>query len=212
MAGPLHAPPGRAGRLWLQQHLAVARRGADLLDHKLRVLRVERQRLALQEERTRVAWEQASREADTWLVRGALLGGERALRLSRATEPARVEVVWDQAVGVRHPSHGLVTIAATRPGEGPLATAALVTARDRYRRALEAAVAQAVVEAAVRLVDAQEQATRRRLRAIERRWLPRLEESLTTVQLQLEEDEHADGVRLRWAAGTRTGAGTKETP
>ena len=34
-------PPGRAGRLWLQHRLAVAQRGADLLDQKLRILRSE---------------------------------------------------------------------------------------------------------------------------------------------------------------------------
>ena len=38
-------PPGRAGRLWLQRRLQVARRGADLLDRKLRLLADELGRL-----------------------------------------------------------------------------------------------------------------------------------------------------------------------
>lgn len=34
-------PPGRSGRLWLTRRVQVARRGADLLDRKLRILQAE---------------------------------------------------------------------------------------------------------------------------------------------------------------------------
>ena len=204
MTGTLRTPPGRAGRLWLQHRLAVARQGADLLEHKLRALHAERQRLALREERSRVAWQDASREAGTWLLRGALLGGERAVRLAAAPATADVEVTWETAVGVRYPTGGTVRLPEPPTGAAPAASAALVAARDAYRRALVAAVEQAAVEAAVRTVAAQESATRRRLRAVERRWLPRLEDRLARVQLQLDEDEHADGVRLRWSAARQT--------
>ena len=68
------------------------------------------------------------------------------------------------------------------------------------------ALQQAAIDTAVRVLEAQETATRRRLRAIEDRWIPRLQQALTELQFKLEEDEHNDAVRLRWAAANRTGA------
>lgn len=201
VAGVRHAPPGRAGRLWLQHRLSTAQQGAALLDHKLRILRTERERLALQEERTAGAWEAASREASTWLLRGVLLGGERAVRLSSDRALAVVEVGWEQPMGVRHPT-GATCAVPEQSAASPLTNnAAMVAARESHRRALQAAVQHAAVEAAVRVLEAEERATRRRVRAIEDRWIPRLREALAEVQLKLEEEEHADGVRLRWAAG-----------
>jgi V/A-type H+-transporting ATPase subunit D len=203
MAGVLHAPPGRAGRLWLQHRLATAQRGAELLDHKLRILRTERERMELQQQRTAAAWLAASREADAWLLRGVLLGGERGIRLSADQPGAEVEVGWEAPMGVRHPTRATCTVPDPSPGSPLADNAALVEARECLRRALQAAVRHAAVEAAVRVLEAEERATRRRVRAIEDRWIPRLHEALAEVQLRLEEDEHADGVRLRWAAGRR---------
>ena len=201
VAGVLRAPPGRAGRLWLQQRLATARRGGELLERKLRILRIEREHMVLQKERSSRDWEAASREATTWLLRGVLVGGERSLRLASDQALADIEIAWEQPMGVRYPAE--VTCTVPEPGaDAPAASnAALVAARECHRRALQAAVRQAAVEAAVRVLDAEERATRRRLRALEDRWIPRLEQALADVQLTLQEEEHADGVRLRWAAG-----------
>lgn len=211
MAGVLHAPPGRAGRLWLQHRLATAQQGADLLDHKLRILRTERERLALRQGRTSAAWESASREANTWLLRGVLVGGERSVRLSSDQALADVEIVWEQPMGVRYPAEATCTVPEPSADSPPMSNAALVTARECHRRALQAAVQHAAVEAAVHVLEAEERATRRRLRAIEDRWIPRLREALAEVQFKLEEEEHADGVRLRWAAGRRMDAEPDET-
>ena len=210
VTGDLHAPPGRAGRLWLQRRLATAQQGADLLDHKLHILRTERERLALKHERTSTAWEAASREATTWLLRGVLLGGERSVRLSSGHALADVEIAWEQPMGVRYPAEATCAVPEPAADSAPMSNAALVTARECHRRALQAAVEHAVVEAAVQVLEAEERATRRRLRAIEERWIPRLREALAEVQLKLEEEEHADGVRLRWAAGRRTAPGQAE--
>jgi V/A-type H+/Na+-transporting ATPase subunit D len=212
VAGVLRAPPGRAGRLWLHHRLDLARQGADLLEHKLRILRTERERMALRQQRTSTAWQSASREASTWLLRGLLVGGERSVRLASAQVLAEVEIVWEQPMGVRYPAEATCTVPGPAADAPPVGNAALVTARELHTRALQAAVRQAAVEAAVRVLEAEERATRRRLRAIADRWIPRLEEALAAVQLELEEEEHADGVRLRWAArrraapGSRTGA------
>ena len=83
-------PPGRAGRMWLARRLAVAERGADLLEHKLRILVAEEQSFALLAERTQAEWEAAVRELDRWMLRAALLSGERGLRL--ASDGADAEV------------------------------------------------------------------------------------------------------------------------
>jgi V/A-type H+-transporting ATPase subunit D len=214
VARELHAPPGRAGRLWLQHRLTIAQQGADLLDHKLRILRTERERLALQRERTAEAWDTASREATTWLLRGVLLGGERSVRLSCDQTLADVQVVWEQRMGVRYPAEATCTVPERPPDARPTGNAALVAARESHRRALQAAVQHAAVEAAVRILRAEETATRRRLRAIEDRWIPRLRDALAEVQFNLEEEEHADGVRLRWAAGRQgtRNPNPKDTP
>ena len=186
--------------MWLQRRLAVAERGADLLDQKLRLLHAERQRLSLQASRSGEAWQAAAREADRWLVRGALLGGQRGIRLADRQKTADVEVAWAYLMGVRYPSGVRCTPAPEEPGGPPADNAALAVARDAQWRAVEAAVAHAAAEAAVRVLEAEEVATRRRLRAIEDRWMPRLQEALTQIQLGLEEQEHAEGVQLRWAA------------
>ncbi|NGP04516.1 V-type ATPase, D subunit [Rhodococcus sp. 14C212] len=205
MARVLHTPRGRAGRLWLQHRLSTAQRGADLLDHKLRILRAEREHLTLQQDRMAAAWEAASREADTWLLRGVLLGGERSVRLAAARTPAEVQIIWEQSIGVRYPAQVICTVPDTPPDAPPADNAALLAARDCYRRALQAAAQQAGVEAAVRIVETQETATLRRLRAIEDRWIPRLQQAIAELQFKLDEEEHTDGVRLRWAANNRTG-------
>lgn len=194
-------PPGRAGRLWLQHRLDIAGRGAELLDHKLRILHTERARMSLLAERTGETWATAVREADTWLLRGALLGGQRALRLSGGGPPATVDVRWAVSMGVRYPVEAVCAVPARSPGAVPDGSAALVAAREAYVAAVQAAVAHAAAQAAVRVVAAEEAATRRRLRAIEDRWVPRLQEAMSQVRLDLEEQEHTDGVRLRWAAG-----------
>lgn len=201
MTGVMHAPPGRAGRLWLQHRLRVARRGADILDHKLRILRMERERLVLQQQTAINTWAATSREAAGWLLRAVLLGGERAVRLSADRPLAEVRIGWEQPMGVRYPVEATCDIPEAPSDAAPAGNAAIVSARETHRRALQAAVELAAIESAVRILQAEETATRRRLRAIEDRWIPRLQEALDTVQFNLEEEEHADGVRLRWAAG-----------
>lgn len=68
-------PPGRAGRLWLTRRLQVARRGADLLDHKLRILTEELGRLHQAAAQTAAEWNRSCVEAERWLLRASVLGG-----------------------------------------------------------------------------------------------------------------------------------------
>jgi len=211
MTRRLHVPPGRAGQLWLVHRRQVALRAVDLLDQKLRVLRSERVRRSLVEERTRAAWEAAVRDADTWQRRLAQLGGQRALRLGTARHPAEVHVRWEQVVGVRYPAFADLRLPEEADGAGVdgSASAVLLETRRRMAAAATAAAQQAAALAALRTLEAQEAATRRRLRSIRTRYLPLLETTLRDVEVVLEEDERADVLRLRWAAGRGAAVATR---
>ena len=201
MTAPRGIPPGRAGRTWLHARLTTARRAADLLRAKLHVLQGEQQRYHREAGRTAAAWAASCRAAEEWSLRAALLGGRRALLAAVPSEPARVEVVRTLSMGVEHP------VTATVRGGEPAATAvppgnaALVQAAAASRAALASAAEHAAVTEAVRRLDAEVTATRRRLRAVEDRWIPRLTEALHELEAVLAETELAEGDRLRRAHG-----------
>ncbi|MEU1787298.1 V-type ATP synthase subunit D [Streptomyces sparsogenes] len=199
-------PPSRADRLRLRHSLDVALRGADLLERKLRILRSRHEELLRAEETRARAWRDSVRAAETWLLRGLLLGGEHGLRTA-AEGVGDAEVTWgeESTTGVRHP-----TLAACRvPERSPEASAprntALMHAEAAYREALRAGAECAAARTAARLVGDEVARTRRRVRALRRHWIPRLEESLARVVLALEQAEHEDAVRRRWAARGTTG-------
>ncbi len=188
-------PPGRAGRLWLTRRLQVARRGADLLDRKLRILQAELGRFREAEARTAAEWDRCCADAERWLLRASMLGGERAIRLATDGQPATVTIPYTVTMGVRRPASPACAIPAPATWDGP----ALTRTRRAHAAALEAAVQHAAAAEALRVIEAEALATRYRLRAIEDRWIPRLEQALAEVTLALEEQELADAARLRLA-------------
>ncbi|MGW2642853.1 V-type ATP synthase subunit D [Streptomyces sp. NPDC001348] len=198
-------PVGRAGRLRLRRSLATALRGADLLERKLRLL-LDREHAARRaaQDAGRV-WRERSAEAGTWLVRGVLLGGERALAEAVPAGRACVEVQWESLMGVRHPATVAWTAPARSPAEPTPSNTALAHAETAYRAAARAAAEHAVHRAAAELLAAEAARTRQRVRALRRHWIPRLRRELAAVELTLEEAEHEEAVRRRWAAsrGTR---------
>ncbi|WP_187645379.1 V-type ATP synthase subunit D [Streptomyces sp. TRM49041] len=194
-------PPGRAGRLRLRHSLDVAERGADLLERKLRILRSEHRRLLRAEESAARAWRDLLSEAETWLLRGLLLGGQQALdSAAEGLGPADVTVHWTVSMGVRHPA----TVSTSVPDRPSTAAApsntALVHAEAAYGRAVRAAAEYAAAHAAAEMVGAEVVSTRHRVRALRRHWIPRLREALDRADLALEQSEHEDTVRRRWAA------------
>jgi V/A-type H+/Na+-transporting ATPase subunit D len=188
-------PPGRAGRLWLTRRLQVARRGADLLDRKLRILQAELGRFREAETQTATEWDRCCADAERWLLRASILGGERAVRLAADGQFATVAIPYTVTMGVRHPDSPACDIPASVTWEGPV----LTRTRQAHAAALEAAVRHAAAAEALRVIEAETLATRYRLRAIEDRWVPRLEQALAEVTLALEEQELADAARLRLA-------------
>jgi vacuolar-type H+-ATPase subunit D/Vma8 len=202
MTGARRTPPGRAGRLRLRHSLDVAERGADLLEQKLRILRSEHQRLLRAREAAERDWRDLLSEAESWLLRGLLLGGEQALDSAAAgIGAAEVTVHWTTSMGVRHPA----TVATSVPSRPPTAAAptntALVHAEAAYGRAVRAAAEYAAAHAAAELVGAEVISTRHRARALRRHWIPRLREALHQSDLALEQAEHEDSVRRRWVSG-----------
>jgi V/A-type H+-transporting ATPase subunit D len=191
----LAVPPGRAGRIWLVRRLETARRGADLLDRKLRILQSELSRLQAAAARTAEQWDHCQDEARTWLLRAALLSGERAIRLADDGQVADVRVSYAATMGIRHPESATCAFPPSLTWDSPV----LARTRQAHRTALEAAARHAAAIAAVRMVDDEVRATRYRLRAVQDRWIPRLEQALAEVTFTIEEQERADAARLRLA-------------
>jgi V/A-type H+/Na+-transporting ATPase subunit D len=191
----LSVPPGRAGRLWLMQRLETARRGADLLDRKLRILQIQLAQRRDAAAQAAVRWESSQQDAERWLLRAALLGGQRAIRLAADDAPAEVTITYDTTMGTRYPADAACSIPPPLTYDGP----AVTQARRAYRAALAAAVQHAAAAQALRVIEAEALITRYRLRAIQNRWIPRLEQALAEVTFAIEELERADTARLRLA-------------
>jgi len=90
----LAVPPGRAGRIWLVRRLDTARRGADLLDRKLRILESELTRLQVASAEAAAEWNKCQADARTWLLRAAMLSGERAIWLADDGHAADVRISY----------------------------------------------------------------------------------------------------------------------
>jgi V/A-type H+/Na+-transporting ATPase subunit D len=192
----LAVPPGRAGRIWIVRRLETARRGADLLDRKLRILQGELARRQAAAAETEAHWDRCQADAQTWLLRASLLGGQRAITLASDGQRAGVTVRYELAMGVRYPSRATCTFPSPATWDGPV----VARTRQAHRTALAAAAEHAAATAAVRVVDAEVRATRYRLRAVQDRWIPALEQALADVTFELEEQERSDAARLRLAS------------
>jgi V/A-type H+-transporting ATPase subunit D len=195
----LRTPPGRSGRIWVGRRLALAGRGAELLDQKRRALLAEEGRLAASAAEGRERWLAAAREAGLWAARAAALGGGH-LRLLPALPAVacRLTVRWERTMGVVHPS----AVEVEQEGEPALlslgAPSPLHLAAAAHRRAVAAAAAFAAAERALDMIRAELALTARRQRVIERRWMPALRDALHDIELALDGQEREDGVRVRW--------------
>jgi vacuolar-type H+-ATPase subunit D/Vma8 len=191
--------------LWLLARLDAARRGRELLDRKHQLLRREQQRLALVADRRRLAWEQASADAQRWSLRAGVLGGSGTTALLAGTivGHATVSVTWRNTMGVNHPDDARCDFPPLAPMALVAGNSALGPATQAHRNALEAAVMAALATAALQRIEDELQATRRRLRGIERRRIPMLEHSLHELQFRLDELEREERVVTRWARERR---------
>lgn len=195
---------GRAARVRLERRLETARHGADLLDRKRRILRDELDRLVLQRRRTEEEWSSRAAEAARWLGRATSLDGSERVEAAAAGGRAAARVEWGGVMGVRYPRDTACELPPSARQGGSAALAQVVSA---HRAALVAAVARAAAQRAEDLVAAELAATRTRQRAVEHRWIPRLEARLAEVGRRLAELEMEEGTRLRWVADVGQASG-----
>ena len=183
-------PPGRSGRLWLIDRLAVAERAGSVLHRKQQALRQEERRLAALAERSAATWTAAVREAETWQRRAMVLGARPALQaVTTAVSSAAAQLVWRTEMGVEIPAEASCDLPPAPPIPG---TPALAAAAAAYRNALETAVEHAAVTDAAARVSAELVVTQQRLRAVRDRWIPQLHAALRVVELSLDEQEREE--------------------
>lgn len=193
--------PGRAGRLWLRQRLAVTRRSAELLDRKLQLL--ERECVVLRDrcEETARQWALACAAADRWSARTAVLGaGDVAVAAAGVTGRGRAAVRWADTMGVRRPVEATTDLPPVDPVALAAANGAVAPAWAACRTAVQAAVEHAVADRALHLLEDERQATQHRLRAIEHRRLPALVDELHDLEIRLDELEREEMLMSRWAS------------
>ena len=195
----LRVPPGRMGRLWVLSRLELAERGVSLLEEKLRLLGHRREALRRRADETRRQWHDACREADMWGVRAALLGGQRAIALATPGEQASVTIEWATTTGVRYPDRALCTFPSDDDTQAVYMSSATVRASRAYRAAVGVAAEYAAAQSALATIEREFRATQLRARALSRHWLPRLRDELARIELELEEQDRAEAIRLRLA-------------
>ncbi len=188
----------RAERAEVQRRLATARRGAELLDRKQRILQRSIEGLDEKAAAARQTWEELARTAALWLRRADGLDGADRLAGAAPSDTALASVRWSGAMGISYPEEAACRVPAEPPTGG---SSALAFAAAAHRAALEAAVSAAASERALLLVSEELAATRTRQRAVENRWVPQLEEQLTAIERRIAEQELEESLRLRWAAG-----------
>lgn len=192
-------PPGRAGRMWLRRRLDTAERGREQLDRKLRILIPERQRLETRAGRRREEWAAAHAQAQTWLLRASLLGGQDAIRGASPPNLVDVTVLWTSSMGLTYPEDVTLSNARQDQPVQPVlpGNAAVGPAAAAFQAALLAGSRAAAADEAVHRLDAEIAVTRRRMRALDKRWLPWLRDALAALELSLQQAEQEDGMRLR---------------
>jgi len=76
-------------------------------------------------------------------------------------------------------------------------SAATVGASRAHRAAVVAAAQYAAAQSALVTLEREFRATQLRVRALNKHWLPRLHDALARVEMELEEQDRAEAIRLR---------------
>jgi V/A-type H+-transporting ATPase subunit D len=204
----MSGPAVRSRLLTLQQDRQAARLGRALLDSKREAILQELLKRARRRDLLHADVTQALDEARRALREARIEMGSAGIDAAVLAQPVRA------AVDVRHGS--LVGVPMPRlqsrlkpfkPQFGPAATSSsLDTAGMRFSALVPGLVALAEEEEAVRNLRVGLAKTVRRLKALERVVIPRLERDVRDVTVALEEDERDESVRRkRWVEATRVG-------
>jgi V/A-type H+-transporting ATPase subunit D len=156
-------------------------------------------------------WLEAAIAAEEWLARAIVLSGGHRLRLARAYagQAPAVTVRWRNTLGVDVPAEPELELAPPRDPTRVGGSAALAIAEEHHRTALRAAARHAALRTAHDRVTRELERTTRRLRAIERRWLPLHADALAALELTLDEAEREDTARARWASEHTAGSASR---
>ncbi|ALO67311.1 hypothetical protein AS189_13395 [Arthrobacter alpinus] len=192
---------GRAAKVQTERRLETARHGARLLDRKQHILVDQLDGLQPQLEAARGEWEALAREAAVWLRRSAALDGSIQMEAAAPLAPATVRLRWGNTMGVRFPEDPECDFPELPPAGG---SSALSYAASTHQEALLSGLRHAVLQRQRLLLAAELAATRTRQRAVENRWIPRLESELLEIRRQLDAQELEESLRLRWAADRTT--------
>lgn len=193
---------GRAAKVQIERRLETARHGARLLDRKQHLLGDQLEQVQLNAELACKEWESLAREAALWMRRCAALDGSARIESAAPLEASTVVLKWGNAMGVRFPEGSECRLPELPPMGG---SSALSYTASAHRRALVAGVRYAALKRAAMQLSAELAATRTRQRAVENRWIPRLENNLQTIRRLLDAQELEESLRLRWAADRKPG-------
>ena len=197
--------PGRAARLWLRQRLAIARRGEELLERKREALLVEQARTREEHQQARRAWVAAAARAELWGRRALVLDGARRLDVLACDVPgeAALELAWSNLMGARLPAVAQLAIPGPLELSARGGSAAAVMSARAAGEATRAAVRCAIAERADIEIARELAAATRRLRALQKRWIPEHEAQLQRLELALDEAQREQSTRVRWLMGGR---------
>jgi len=119
-------------------------------------------------------------------------------------EPAQIVIDWQTSMGITYPGD-VRCVPAAQPDL--TASAALTPTMRAHHRALDAAATHAATRTALARLDAELATTRRRRRAIGDRLVPRLESDLRMLELDLDEQDREEALRVRLAGRRQTSPG-----
>ncbi len=196
--------PTRADRQRLAARLTLVDRAVDLLRSKEEALDRERTRLQGYATRADAQWRASWSSTERAILRARSLGaGPELDRLAGGdVAPATVIPHWTSSMGVTYPA----TVDCV-PGPVPIltSTAAVGPAVSAARLAVDAAAEQAAMSMAVHRLERELGTTRRRRRALAERLRPSLQQSIRTLDLQLDELDRDAALRARTAVERRRG-------
>lgn len=206
---PLRIPPGRAGRTWLAGRLETAGRGAALLDRKRQALLREQARVRTEADSARRAWHDTLAQAELWTARATMLDGAGRLELlaRHVTTPAKVELSWSNLMGAQIPTLREVAVAPLPPLSALGASTAAVLAANAWCQATRNAARHAVAQRSDAEISAELARATRRLRALQKRWIPQHEAALAQLDLALDETQREQAARVRWLIRRTDAAG-----
>ncbi|MEV6140219.1 V-type ATP synthase subunit D [Nocardia sp. NPDC051990] len=186
--------------MWLRDRLAVAERGLSLLEQKLHILEQELERRQTHASATRDIWQASCIRAQDRLLRANLLGGQLSLSHAMPSGGADITISKATSTGISYPSTVECRLRSCPDDTSIIDSATMAHARTAYRSAVTAAAQHAVAVAAVHAIEDELTATRIRAQGLRRRRIPTLRTELRRVELELDEEEHAETIRLRWVA------------